>query len=310
MKAIITSLLVAVSLPSAAQDAPVNLLKVPVSFDGVDIEVSELFEIVGMNLKPTPNVVFKGDAGKQKVNRLRVKDVSLGSLFKVIESVADVEIEVIDESGASGNADPFAGGSTSKQLTSSGVIIVSSKTPKQPAVQPSSIFTQVQKPTPPKSSKIETEVVSLAELTIPQEALIDAIVVTWDAVDVGLKNRAKISYHEPSKLLIVSGPKEAIENAQKTVGALLPSYRELIEKKAARYPVPHYPNSTDALLNRVPSTSTLYRNTKTGTNLKLTLPQPKEAVRVDRNSYGHQSYEDVAPRPAPAVPRAIPLPGR
>ena len=217
MKAIIASLIVAVPLPSFAQDDLVNLLKNPVSFDGSDIQISEIFEIVGMNLKPTPNVVFKGNAGEQKVNRLRVKDVTLGNLFKVIESVAEVEIEVIDDSddGRGAPNDPFAGAPPSNRLTSSGVIIVSSKKPKQVVRGGEASMPLTPRPTPPKSTKVETEVISLAELKIPQEALIEAIKLTWDVADPTLSNRAKISFHEPSKLLIIAGSKEAIENAQK-----------------------------------------------------------------------------------------------
>ena len=87
MKAIIVSLALAVSFPAFGQDAAPDLMKKTLTFDGVDFEIAELFEFVSTNVEPSPNVVFKGDVGSQRVSRLKVKDVSLGSLFKVMEYI-------------------------------------------------------------------------------------------------------------------------------------------------------------------------------------------------------------------------------
>ena len=328
MKALIASLVVLGSLPVLAEEAP-NLLKKNVSFDGVDIEISELFEIVGMNLNPSPNVVFKGAAGEQRVPRLRVKDVSLGSLFKVIESVADVEIELIDESVTDGSNsdDPFGGGVSTKRLTSSGIIVVSSNAPPK-RNPPSGLVIPVSKAKPAhvKSVKVETEVISLVDLKIPEESLIDAIKMTWDAVDQNLKNRASIAFHEPSKLLIVSGPAEAIEAAQKTVSALLPSYRELIQTKTQSQ-VLQFSTTRQAKVAEPHLDASSYRRNSYG------VPKVKAVPKVDLPSLPERaqpaakrgaSYLEARPeidiievpqnaRPLPgveALPKPIPLPGR
>jgi hypothetical protein len=49
-------------------------------------------------------------------------------------------------------------------------------------------------------------------------------------MDRALEKQSSIVFHEPSKLLIISGPDNAIKAAQKTIGALLPSYRDLSQK--------------------------------------------------------------------------------
>ena len=325
MKAIIASLALAVSLPASGQDVPEDLLKKPVSFDGVDVTISEIFEIIGMNLKPAPNVVFKGDAGEEKVPRLRVKDVSLGSLFKVIETVADVEVELIDESTAvpAVSDDPFAGGGTVvKRLTSSGVIVVSSRKP--PKKVQAGMMGAIIKPKPTvqaKPSKVVTEVISLAEMKIAQASVIDAIKLTWDAIDPNLKHEASIAFHEPSKLLIVSGPPEAIENAQKVVAAMLPSYRELLEAKekakATYYPRTPELNSPDKILKNIPEIRRLFkepettevpgvRRPATSGSIQLVPAKRKPAVPATRNPVlrEHPKAGDLIEVPADPVPRA------
>jgi hypothetical protein len=80
MKAIFLSLLLLSPSALTAADAP-NLLTKEVSFDGLEVSISALFEFLGGKMQPAPNVVFKGDAGDQIIPSLLVKDVSLGSLL-------------------------------------------------------------------------------------------------------------------------------------------------------------------------------------------------------------------------------------
>jgi hypothetical protein len=182
MKAIFLSLLLLSPPALSAEEAP-NLLTKKVSFDGLEVSISKLFEFLGSQMQPAPNVVFKSNAGEQIIPRLLVKEVSLGNLFKVVESVADVEIELIDESPPiAPSHDPFAGGPPPvARFTSSGIIIVSSKNlALDPRPQMSAI--RYARPVPttstPSQKKSIPEVISLAELKIPVDSLIDAIKIT------------------------------------------------------------------------------------------------------------------------------------
>jgi hypothetical protein len=116
--------------------------------DGDEVSISELFEYLGTKIDPAPNVVLKGDVGEQRVSRLVVKDVPMANLFRVVETVANVDIEIIDSSQEGSVNDPFAGGPSVRKLASSGIIVVSSRlpnlddpfarNPSRPAVKPSS----------------------------------------------------------------------------------------------------------------------------------------------------------------------------
>jgi hypothetical protein len=88
--------------------------------DGDEVSISELFEYLGTKIDPAPNVVLKGDVGEQRVSRLVVKDVPMANLFRVVETVANVDIEIIDSSQEGSVNDPFA------------------RNPSRPAVKPSS----------------------------------------------------------------------------------------------------------------------------------------------------------------------------
>ncbi|MGC6566047.1 MAG: hypothetical protein ACON38_10645 [Akkermansiaceae bacterium] len=226
MKAITACVMLAWPAVSLADDET-DLLKKNVSFNGEEFTIAEMFEYLGQTLKPAPNVVLKGNVGSQQVSRLVVKDVPLGNLFKVMESVRNVRIEIIDQGGEGRPADPFGGAPPSKRkLSGAGVVVVSS-TLKEAFDDPFGCgggMPKLKNLAPPE--KMETEVISLAKLEMPVEALVEAIKLTWKGVDPKLEQRANLVFHEPSKLLIVTGPKTAIELTKKTVAAVLPDYRE------------------------------------------------------------------------------------
>lgn len=224
MKAIVASLVLLVPSVGSAENAP-DLLQKNVSFDGEDFTIAEMFQYLGEELDPAPNIVLKGKVGSQQVARLVVKDVPLGNLFKVMESVGNVRIEIIDEGGRAGpNDDPFAASPT-RTLSGSGIVVVSS-TLQEVAGTLLGSGGGVERPKNAVPGKMETEVISLARLEIPVDALVDAVKITWRGVDQTLEQRSTLVFHEPSKLLIVTGPEEAVELAGKTVGAVLPEYRE------------------------------------------------------------------------------------
>ena len=277
MKAFIFSLLLMAPMVSVADESP-DLLETKISFDGDEFTISELFEYLGSKLDPAPNVVLKGDVGGQTVSRLVVKDVPMGNLFRVVETVADVNIEIIDSAQEQPSDDPFASSPGIRKLTSSGIIVVSSRNSraKDPFSGDSS------RPVVKQVSKVETEVIPVAELKIPVEALIDAIRVTWTVADSKLEERTNIVFHEASKLLILSGPKEAIETAQKTAAALIPSYRQM--------------------LNPEPNLQPTGSKIRTGTAPLHPLREPEEGVRAIPPA--------VESRAEPSAPKAIPLPQR
>lgn len=293
MKVLIPILIVLSSLASADEKS-VNLLETKVTFEGIDVRVEEVFTFLGSTLKTPPNVVFKGDAGDHSVSSLKVKDVTLGNLFRVLESIADVQIEIIEDHGyLKGGAghDPFAPQKIKKILTSSGVVVISSirKAPPKPlsAVAPARVL--------PSKRELTTEVIPVKELDLPIQSLIEVITTTWRGIDGDLAGQASIAYHEPTKLLIITSPRHGLEVAQKILGALMPDYQKQLNEKR------EIPRHTPMI---VPNNSPIDR-------IPRLVPKNTEVPGASRPRPRYAPAPKIEARnPADHSPRAIPLPGK
>lgn len=277
MKTIVACLMLTCPAVSLAEDGP-NLLKTNVSFNGEGFTIAEMFEYLERTLRPAPNVVLKGNVGSQQVSRLVVRDVPLGNLFKVMESVGNVRIEIIDQGGEGIPAGPFGEAPPERTLSGSGIVVVSSTL--REAFGGGGGMPKLKNLAPPE--KMETEVISLAKLEMPVEALVEAIKLTWKGVDPKLEQRANLVFHEPSKLLIVTGPKSAVALTQKTVAAVLPDYREQKESKSAL-----------PMIESVPETSKLY---------KPSVVKPKNRTDAVPKSAVEPPVVPAPPRPRPVKP--------
>lgn len=301
MMKILISLLLVFSPFAQADDKPVNLLETKVTFNGVDVRVSEVFDFLGESLKTPPNVVFKGEAGEHQVSSLKVKDVTLGNLFRVLESIADVEIEIIEDHGyLKGGAgdDPFAPTVKTKVLTNSGIVVISSLRKAGPtplaSIAPAKVL-------PPKR-ELTTEVIPVKELGLPIDSLIDVITTTWRGIDGDLAGQASIAYHEPTKLLIITAPKHGLEIAQKILGALMPDYqRKLDDKHLSPRLLPGVPPGSPQPVNRIPKL--VPSNIPKGTPLPVPNQVRPRGVPVT------PGVEVPNPDDLTPAPRVIPLPG-
>lgn len=299
MKVLIPILIVFSSFASA-EEKPVNLLETKVTFEGIDVRVEEVFTFLGRTLKTPPNVVFKGEAGDHSVSSLKVKDVTLGNLFRVLESIADVQIEIIEDHGYlkdGAGHDPFAPQKIKKILTSSGVVVISSirRPPSNPlsAVAPAKVL--------PSKRELTTEVIPVKELGLPIDSLIEVITTTWRGIDGDLAGQASIAYHEPTKLLIITAPKHGLDVAQKILGALMPNYQQQLDDKrdtprltprivpSSLQPIPNSPRPIDRIPRLVPGDVVV----PGGGRAKIAPVEPRVAP----------------PRSGTSGARAIPLPG-
>ncbi|MEM9236148.1 MAG: hypothetical protein AAGB14_05165 [Verrucomicrobiota bacterium] len=202
---------------------PFGAVPPPVVIPRIEMGDSSLGDLLGLasdflnqNGKPIPNFVYKDGTENLKLPPLRLRNVSVRSLMEVVESLVDVDVDVLDNRGGEE------------------IIVIKSSRRPMPSVR--TVYGQSGRPGPPipggraaPQSRQETRVFATANLGVKDEDLESTIRAVWDFSDPEWNkgsSPAKLLFHPGTRILVVKAKPERLQEVEQVLDQLAESLRK------------------------------------------------------------------------------------